>query len=90
MVNYDEKIWYALISDIMNVPPLTRAQLIGDSMELAKANLLDYDIPLRLIANMAVNDKMIMFIPTLVAFNKLEFLSDMLINTPAFGLFEVN
>ncbi|XP_044763232.1 aminopeptidase N-like isoform X2 [Coccinella septempunctata] len=88
MVNYDEQIWRALIKDIMNVPPLTRAQLIGDSMELAKANLLDYDIPLRLIANMAVNDKMIMFVPTLVAFNKLEFLSDMLINTPAFGLFE--
>ncbi|XP_045467172.1 aminopeptidase N-like isoform X3 [Harmonia axyridis] len=88
MVNYDEKIWHALIKDIMNVPPLTRAQLIGDSMELAKANLLDYDIPLRLIANMAINDKMIMFIPTLVAFNKLSFLSDMLVNTPAFGLFE--
>ncbi|KAL3271137.1 hypothetical protein HHI36_021634 [Cryptolaemus montrouzieri] len=88
MVNYDETIWHSLIKNIMNVPALTRAQLIGDSMELAKANMLDYDVPLRLISNMAVNDKMIMFIPTLVAFDKLEFLSDMLVNTPAFGLFE--
>ncbi|KAK9876074.1 hypothetical protein WA026_011185 [Henosepilachna vigintioctopunctata] len=88
MVNYDEEIWHSLIRNVMQLPALTRAQLIGDSMELAKANLLDYDIPLRLIANMAVRDNLIMFIPTLVAFDKLEFLSDILVNTPAFGLFE--
>lgn len=88
MVNYDEANWLALIRNIMNVPALTRAQLIGDAMELAKANLLDYNIPLRLISNMAVKDQQIMFLPTLTAFNKLEFLSDMLVDTPAFGLFE--
>lgn len=58
-------------------------------MDLARANLLDYDIPLRMIGKMAANDQNIMFVPTSVAFKKLEFLSDILSNTAAFGLFEV-
>lgn len=73
----------------MNFPPLIRAQLIGDSMDLARANLLDYDIPLTLIANMAIQDAEIMYIPTSVAFSKLKFLRNKLFDTPAFGLFEV-
>lgn len=74
----------------MAFPPLTRAQLISDSMDLARANLLTYDIPLKMIAKMAVEDVNIMVIPTIIAFNKLQFLSDILSNTPAFGLFEVS
>lgn len=89
IVNYDEKNWRALIEHIMDFPPIIRAQLISDSMELARANVLDYDIPLRLIARMAVRDNDIMFVPTLIAFKKLKFLSDILSQTPAFGHFEV-
>ncbi|KAJ8921422.1 hypothetical protein NQ315_003040 [Exocentrus adspersus] len=88
IVNYDEKNWKALIQNIMDLPTLTRAQLISDSMELARANMLDYDIPLRMIARMAVQDTNIMFVPTWVAFKKLKFLSDILSATPAFGHFE--
>lgn len=58
-------------------------------MELARANLLDYDIPLKMIAHMATRDEYIMYVPTLVAFKKLDFLGDILSATPAFGLFEV-
>lgn len=74
----------------MDLPPIIRAQLISDSMELARANLLDYDIPLRMIARMAVQDRSIMLVPTLIAFKKLKFLSDILSATPAFGYFEVS
>lgn len=74
----------------MDLPPLTRAQLISHSMDLARANLLTYDIPLKMIAKMAVRDENIMKIPTITALNKLQFLSDILSNTPAFGLFEVS
>ncbi|VEN41546.1 unnamed protein product [Callosobruchus maculatus] len=88
IVNYDEKNWRALSDNIMNLPPLTRAQLISDSMDLASASLISYDIPLRMIARMATQDKMIMIIPTLATLNKLDFLNNMLYNTPAFGLFE--
>ncbi|XP_050293871.1 aminopeptidase N-like isoform X2 [Anthonomus grandis grandis] len=88
IVNYDEKNWKNIIENIMDFPPLIRAQLISDSMDLARANHLDYDIPLRLIARMAVKDVNIMFVPTAVALNKLRFLSDILYDTPAFGLFE--
>lgn len=73
----------------MELPPIIRAQLISDSMELARANVLDYDIPLRLIARMALQDSSIMFVPTLIAFKKLKFLSDILSSSPAFGHFEV-
>ncbi|XP_018579251.1 aminopeptidase N isoform X2 [Anoplophora glabripennis] len=88
IVNYDEKNWKSLIDHIMDLPPIIRAQLISDSMELARANVLDYDIPLRMIARMAVQDRSIMFVPTLIAFKKLKFLSDILSATPAFGHFE--
>lgn len=73
----------------MTLPSVTRAQLITDSMDLARANLLSYDIPLKMIAKMAVRDENIMIIPTVTALDKLQFLSNILTNTPAFGLFEV-
>lgn len=90
IVNYDERNWNKLSDIIMDLPPISRAQLISDSMDLARANLLSYDIPLKMIAKMAANDKNIMIIPTIIALNKLQFLRDILSNTPAFGHFEVS
>ncbi|CAH1155226.1 unnamed protein product [Phaedon cochleariae] len=88
IVNYDEKNWLSLVDHVMDLPPSVRAQLIADSTELARANLLSYHVPLKLIAKMAVLDEGIMFVPTWVALEKLKFLSDILSATPAFGLFE--
>ncbi|KAJ8960400.1 hypothetical protein NQ318_013680 [Aromia moschata] len=89
IVNYDEKNWRALSENIMTFPPNVRAQLIGDSMDLAKANLLGYEIPLQMIAKMAIYDSDIAPVPTTVALNKLKFLDEMLSGTSAFGNFEV-
>ncbi|KAL1506799.1 hypothetical protein ABEB36_006093 [Hypothenemus hampei] len=88
IVNYDEHNWRQLIDNLMELPPIIWAQLISDAMDLAKANQLDYDIPLRLIAKMGLNDKSIMFVPTSVAFRKLKFLGDILYDTPVYGIFE--
>lgn len=90
IVNYDETNWRALITNIMKLDPLIRAQLISDSMDLARANLLSYDIPLRMISVMATRDMYVIFVPTMIALNKLLFLYNILSNTPAFGLFQVS
>lgn len=90
IVNYDETTWRKLTEVIMTFPPLIRAQLISDSMDLARAGLLTYDIPLKMIAKMAVNDKDIMLIPTIIMFDKLQFLNDMLSSTPAFQFFQAS
>lgn len=39
---------------------------------------------------MGIQDTAIMFVPTAVAFGKLQFLSDILHDTPVFGIFEVS
>ncbi|CAH0553257.1 unnamed protein product, partial [Brassicogethes aeneus] len=88
IVNYDERNWRSIIENIMHFPPLTRAQLISDAMDLARASLLDYDIPLRLLSKMAVEDASVMFIPTMVSLNKLKFFNNILSNTPIYGLFQ--
>ncbi|XP_050507051.1 aminopeptidase N-like isoform X3 [Diabrotica virgifera virgifera] len=88
IVNYDERNWMSLVEAIMEVPTSIRAQLISDSMDLARANIISYDIPLRMIAKMAIRDNNIMFVPTAIAFEKLKYLSDILSSTPAFGFFE--
>ncbi|XP_072384886.1 aminopeptidase N-like isoform X3 [Diabrotica undecimpunctata] len=88
VVNYDERNWMSLVEAIMELPTSIRAQLISDSMDLARANIISYDIPLRMIARMAIRDNDIMFVPTAIAFEKLKYLSDILSSTPAFGFFE--
>lgn len=45
-VNYDKLSWKNLIKNHMNLSDVTRAQLIDDSFNLARADLCDYDIPI--------------------------------------------
>lgn len=67
---------------------MIKGQLVCDSMDLAAAGLLDYNIPLRLIASMTQNlqDGLV---PFMAMFNKLQFLKDILSNTESYGDFEV-
>lgn len=89
MVNYDVDNWRKLTRNLLYLPPTTRAQLVGDAMELAKANIIDYDIPFQIIKEIGTGDKDIAFVPLQVTLEKLEYIRDMLINTPAYGLLEV-
>ncbi|XP_026478385.1 aminopeptidase N-like isoform X2 [Ctenocephalides felis] len=45
-VNYDNENWNLLIEAYYELPDLTRAQLLDDSFALARAHLLEYEIPL--------------------------------------------
>lgn len=47
--NYDADSWKKLILKFTELPPITRAQLLDDSFNLARAKLIDYDIPLTLL-----------------------------------------
>lgn len=90
IVNYDEDNWKSLLSSIDVLPPNTAAQLIGDSMDLARANLLDYNIPLLLTARAIKEDKLIMKLPFTTAFDRLSYLEDMLYTTSAYEKFRVS
>lgn len=73
----------------MVFPPSIRTQLISDSMDLARANLLQYNIPLTLISYVVTRDMDITFVPYLTALEKLEFLDHMLFSTAAYEQFRV-
>ncbi|XP_050088642.1 aminopeptidase N [Anopheles aquasalis] len=48
-VNYDYVSWKKLTSNFAKLPPLTRMQLVDDAFQLARAEYIQYDIPLTLI-----------------------------------------
>ncbi|XP_035776624.1 aminopeptidase N-like isoform X2 [Anopheles albimanus] len=48
-VNYDYVSWKKLTSNFAKLPPLTRMQLVDDAFQLARAEFIQYDIPLTLI-----------------------------------------
>lgn len=47
-VNYDKTSWKKLIEKSLTLSDITRAQLIDDSFNLARAGLTEYDIPITL------------------------------------------
>lgn len=47
-VNYDPLTWKNLIVNFEKLPQITRAQLVDDAFALARAQLIEYDIPLTL------------------------------------------
>ncbi|XP_049817872.1 aminopeptidase N isoform X2 [Aethina tumida] len=81
IVNYDEKNWNAIINNITKFPEQIITQLINDSMNLARANLLDYKIPFNLLKALYVNNSIISY--RYILNNKLKFLNNILLNTPA-------
>ena len=48
-VNYDMGSWKKLTSNFSMLPAITRAQLIDDAFQLARAEFIEYDIPLTFI-----------------------------------------
>lgn len=45
-VNYDPLSWKSLIFNMDNLPQIARAQLVDDAFNLARANIIEYDVPL--------------------------------------------
>lgn len=55
-VNYDILSWKNLINHFPKLPEITRAQLIDDSFNLARADLTEYDIPITMCIVTRSND----------------------------------
>lgn len=54
-VNYDITSWKRLLMNFHALPEITRAQLLDDAFQLARAEFVDYEIPLTLCLMMTKN-----------------------------------
>lgn len=74
-MNYDSKNWKQLIAVLKSNPKeihvLNRAQLIDDSLNLARAGLLSYTVPLTLIEYLDKEDD---FIPWYSLINSMSYM----------------
>lgn len=87
-VNYDDENWELLLDNYYEFPELTRAQLINDALNIAKANQLNYNIALRLLKS--ISKDLYGFLSWKSALSEFQFLHDMLAFSPAYGDFEVS
>lgn len=84
-VNYDYKSWLALIRNYENLPNTTIAQLADDSLSLARAEVITYDIPLTFLLKLRADD----ILPWSAAVSGIEYLTNMLNREPAYEQFRV-
>jgi aminopeptidase N len=89
-VNYDSDNWDLIIKGLRNkhenIPPLNRAQLLDDALNLARAGKLTYATALDLTLYLQ-HDKD--YIPWAAALNALSFVERRLINTDGYNDFQV-
>ena len=90
-VNYDQNNWALLISYLKSdnfekIPPVNRAQLLDDSLNLARAGVLTYDTALKLAEYLVKEEDYIPWYSALTAFT---FLDIRLTGTEVYPLFKV-
>jgi aminopeptidase N len=92
-VNYDESNWELLASHLLHSPPrdvlsaATRAQLLDDALNLARAGILGYDIALNMTRYLATRENH--YVPWKAFLENVRFLDRMLRQTTAYGSFQV-
>lgn len=79
-MNYDEKNWMLLTKalhsiDRSNIDVLNRAQILDDSLNLAYAGILDYNIALDLVAYLRNEED---YLPWTAAYHELEYIYTLL------------
>ncbi|XP_055586170.1 aminopeptidase N-like isoform X2 [Uranotaenia lowii] len=84
-VNYDYASWKKLTNNFASLPPMTKAQLIDDAFSLARAEFIQYDIPLTLTLFLKANHQDISSWASLA--KGLNFLDAMLSREPAYESF---
>lgn len=84
-VNYDYNSWIMLVKAYETLPEITRAQLIDDSLNLARAEILSYDIPLTFLMKMRNEDTL----AWAAAASGIEYVTYMLNREPAYEHFRV-
>lgn len=83
-VNYDYNSWIILVKSFAQFTPVVRAQLVDDALNLARAEILSYDIPLTfLVALGSYADA----IPWAAIENSLQYLTYMINREPAYEHF---
>ncbi|XP_037909799.1 aminopeptidase N isoform X2 [Hermetia illucens] len=84
-VNYDYSLWIALKKNFKLLPDITKAQLLDDSLHLARAEYLTYDIPLTFLLEMRghVENHLLWA----AGYNGLQYINDMLNREPAYESF---
>lgn len=87
-VNYDYNSWVILSRNYDILPDVTKAQLIDDAMNLARAEVLSYDIPLTFLVKLY--GKYDYILPWAAATSGINYLTNMLIREPAYEHFKVS
>lgn len=85
-VNYDYKSWIALHRNYDNLPEIVIAQIIDDSLNLARAEIVSYDIPLTFLLKLRAQD----VLPWAAASSGIKYLTNMLSREPAYEHFRVS
>lgn len=85
-VNYDYKSWIKLHRNYDNLPEIVIAQLIDDSLNLARAEVVSYDIPLSFLLKLRQED----ILPWAAATSGIKFITNMLSREPAYEHFRVS
>lgn len=89
-VNYDNDSWNLIIKELQethtNIPPLNRAQLLDDALNLARAGKLPYSLALELTLFLEHDED---YIPWVAALNALSFLDRRLTNNEGYDNFKV-
>jgi aminopeptidase N len=89
-VNYDAANWNLIINELLtnhdNIPPLNRAQLLDDALNLARAGKLPYSIALTLTTYLQRDND---YLPWAAALNALSFLDRRLTNNEGYDDFKV-
>jgi aminopeptidase N len=86
-VNYQFLKDYLSSDDYINIHPLNRAQLLDDSLNLARAGLLSYSTALDLTTYLAAETD---FIPWTSFFRALTFLNARFAGTEDYDIFKVS
>lgn len=84
-VNYDYDSWVILIQSFDEFPSVIRAQLIDDALNLARAEILSYDIPLTFLLRLGTD-----VLPWAATEKSVQYLTYMINREPAYEHFRVS
>lgn len=76
-----------LLSNYQQIPVTNRAQLLDDSLNIARVNALPYPVPLSLTQYLTSERD---YVPWKSALNALEYLDLMYVRTGGYGYFKVS
>jgi len=88
-VNYDRKNWQLISQQLMKnhsaISVINRAQIMDDSLNLAQAGILDYDLVLNLTNYLVVEDE---YLPWQSALSSLKYIASMMSRSSGYGHFK--